>query len=137
MEHVRDYPRPPAVEPCDARVVVEHGGEIVADTTRALRVLETTHPPGIYVPREDVRLDLLRRTSRTTVCEFKGRATYFDVLDSADAAWSYEDPVPRYAALRGHVSFYPGRVACRLGDEQVEPEASSFYGGWITSAIAL
>jgi uncharacterized protein (DUF427 family) len=137
MENVWDYPRPPALVPCTRRVRVLAGGEVIADSHAALRVLETSHPPTIYVPPGDVRRDLLVASGRSTLCEFKGRARYFDVLGSREAAWSYPDPVPRYAELRDHVAFYPGRVdACYLGEEQVDPQPGDFYGGWLTSDIA-
>jgi uncharacterized protein (DUF427 family) len=137
MENVWDYPRPPALVPCTRRVRVLAGGEVVADSHAALRVLETSHPPTIYVPPGDVRRDLLVPSGRRTLCEFKGLADYFDVLGSREAAWSYPDPVPRYADLRDHVAFYPGRVdACYLGEERVDPQPGDFYGGWLTSDIA-
>ena len=116
---------------------VEHGGVVIADSTRALRVLETSHPPAIYLPPEDVRTDLLTPVAgRRTFCEWKGHAVYFDVGDAAAAAWAYPAPVPAYAALRDHVSFYPGRVdACHLDEERVQAQAGDFYGGWITADI--
>ncbi len=136
MESVWDYPRPPAVVPCTRRVRVMLGGAVIADSARALRVLETSHPPGIYVPSADVRAGILSASPRTTVCEFKGRAAYYDVGDRRAAAWTYPDPDPRYAALRDHVAFYPGRMdACFLDDEPVRAQAGDFYGGWITADI--
>jgi uncharacterized protein (DUF427 family) len=137
MEHVWDYPRPPAVEPCGQRVRVELGGELVADSTRALRVLETSHPPVIYIPPDDVAPGWLAPSrSRTTWCEFKGRAHYLSAVDRPDArdvAWTYPAPSPGYEALRGYIAFYPGRVdAAYLDDERVEAQESDFYGGWIT-----
>ena len=140
MESVWDYPRPPAVEPCKRRVRVVRGGVTIADSAHALRVLETSHPPGIYIPPQDVAEGVLRPSrARATVCEWKGRATYWDLADGDHAvpvAWSYVDPVAAYAALRDHVSFYPGRVdACFLDDERVVPQEGDFYGGWITDGI--
>ena len=81
MERVWDYPRPPALVPCDRRVRVVVDGVVVADSTAALRVLETSHPPTVYVPPDDV-LDgaLVASAARSTVCEWKGRATYLDVV---------------------------------------------------------
>ena len=77
-ESVWDYPRPPAVVPCERRVRVVHGGETIAESKRALRVLETSSPPTIYIPREDVREDLLIEAGddATTECEWKGTASY-------------------------------------------------------------
>jgi uncharacterized protein (DUF427 family) len=114
---------------------------VIADSTAALRVLETSHPPTVYVPPGDV-LDgaLVASTARSTVCEWKGRATYLDVVAGERrvpaAAWTYRDPVPAYAALRDHVAFFPGRVdAAWLGDERVIAQEGDFYGGWITSDL--
>ena len=140
-ESVWDYPRPPAVEPCAARVRVELGGHTLADSTRALRVLETSHPPTIYIPPGDVRHELLAESrSRPTWCEFKGAARYLDaVVDgrrTPAVAWTYPAPTARYAMLRDHVAFYPGRVdAAHLGDARVHAQDGDFYGGWITRAL--
>jgi uncharacterized protein (DUF427 family) len=124
--------------PCERRVRVELAGEVLADSTRALRVLETSHPPTIYIPPTDVRGELLAESdARATWCEFKGAARYLDaVIDSRRfkaVAWSYPDPSPGYEALRAHVAFYSGRVdAAWLDDERVQAQQSDFYGGWIT-----
>ena len=135
-----DYPRPPRVEPVNRTVRVEFGGREIARSDRALRVLETSHPPGIYVPLDDVAADVLELTPSSTFCEFKGRASYYSVRVgdrvSADAGWTYREPSPGYEALAGAVSFYPGRVdACYLGEELVAPQEGNFYGGWITSEV--
>ena len=116
---------------------VQAGGELIADSTRALRVLETSHPPAIYVPPEDIRMDALTPSAqRRTFCEWKGRAHYYDVAGVPAAAWAYADPRPAFAALRGFVSFYPGRVdACFLDEERVQPQPGDFYGGWITADV--
>jgi uncharacterized protein (DUF427 family) len=136
MESVWDYPRPPAVEPSARRARVEHGGVVVADSERALRVLETSQPPGIYFPPEDVRMDLLEAHRQRTLCEWKGQAHYWTVAGADAAAWSYPQPVGSYAALRDHVAFYPQRVdACYLDDERVQANGGDFYGGWITADI--
>lgn len=141
MERVWDYPRPPAVVPCERRVRIELGGVVLADSTRALRVLETSHPPTVYVPPEDIRGDLLAASSvRATWCEFKGTARYLDAVagDRSVAAvgWTYDDPTAGYEALRHHVAFYPGRVdAAWMGDERVQAQAGDFYGGWITADL--
>jgi uncharacterized protein (DUF427 family) len=140
MESVWDYPRPPRVEVSTRRVRVEFAGVVIADTTRALRVLETSHPPVFYIPPEDVRSEYLRPGPRTTWCEFKGEAMYYDLVagerTAANAAWYYPDPTRGYEALRDHIAFYPGRVdAAWVDDEQVQPQPGDFYGGWITSEI--
>ncbi|QEC49353.1 DUF427 domain-containing protein [Baekduia soli] len=142
MERVWDYPRPPAVVPCTRRVRVQAAGEIVADSAMALRVLETSHPPAIYVPPGDVRADLVvpSPVGRTTWCEYKGTARYLDVVVAGRrleaVAWTYPQPSPGYEALRDHVAFYPGRVdAAWLDDERVQAQPGDFYGGWITADL--
>src|SRR3954453_5666244 len=140
MERVWDYPRPPAVQACTRRVRLELRGELIADSTRALRVLETSHPPTLYLPPEDVRGDLLSASAaRSTWCEFKGAARYFDATVGEGrvraVAWSFPDPPPGYEALRDHLAFYPGRVdAAWLDDEQVHAQEGDFYGGWAPRA---
>jgi uncharacterized protein (DUF427 family) len=142
MENVWDFPRPPGVEPCDRRVRIEVAGAVLADSTRALRVLETSHPPTIYVPPEDIRADLfVASAAGGSYCEFKGVARYLDaVVDGRrrpSIAWTYPSPSPRYTALREHVAFYPGRVdRAWLGEERVTAQEGDFYGGWITADLA-
>jgi uncharacterized protein (DUF427 family) len=140
MESVWDYPRPPGVEASQRLVRVEFAGEVIAETTRAYRVLETGHPPVYYIPPEDVRSEFLRRSRRRTWCEFKGEASYYDLVvggrEVRDVAWFYHEPPARYAAIRDHIAFYPGRVdAAWVGGEQVRAQAGDFYGGWITPDI--
>ena len=144
MESVWDYPRPPRVERSAHAVSVRHAGVAVAESGsgRAWRVLETSHPPVYYVPRDDVAAGLLvASAARRTVCEFKGVASYWDLVVGGvvvpAAAWSYEEPADGYAELAGAVAFYPGRVdECRVGDERVRPQEGDFYGGWITADVA-
>ena len=141
MENVWDYPRPPAVMACERHVRLELGGEVLAESSRAVRVLETSHPPTIYVPSADVRADLLAPSgARSTWCEFKGRARYLDAIIPGGlvraVGWTYREPSPGYEALRHHIAFYPGRVdRAWLGDELVEAQESDFYGGWITGDL--
>ena len=140
MESVWDYPRPPRLEASRRLVRVEFAGEVIAETTRAFRVLETSHPPVYYIPPEDVRSEALRPSRRHSLCEWKGRASYYDLVvgtrEVRDAAWYYPDPTPRFAAIRDYVAFYPSRVdAAFVDDEQVQPQAGDFYGGWITAEI--
>jgi uncharacterized protein (DUF427 family) len=112
-------------------------GELVADSTSALRLLETSHPPTYYIPPKNVRMDLLEATDRRTFCEFKGSARYFTLRVgdrvAEDCAWTYPDPTPGYAELRDHVAFFAGKVdECWVGDAKVQPQPGGFYGGWIT-----
>jgi uncharacterized protein (DUF427 family) len=140
-ESVWDYPRPPVVVPSDRHVRIEHGGQVVAETHRALRVLETAGAPTWYLPRQDVRMDLLRPAPhRRTVCEWKGEASYFDLVAgdriSPLAAWTYERPRPEYEEIAGHVAFYAGRVGLALVDgERARPQPGGFYGGWVTEDV--
>lgn len=140
-----DYPRPPRVEPVDDRITVVvadgHGVEhTLADTTAALRVLETSQAPAYYVPPGDVDLGLLRPSRRHTFCEWKGRADYVDVVlpDRVipDAGWCYPQPRPAFATIAGHLAFYAGKVdRCTVGDDLVTPNDGDFYGGWITPRV--
>ena len=141
MERVWEYPRPPAVVPCRRRVRVELAGEVLAESTDALRVLETSHPPTIYIPLTDIRQDLLAESdARSSWCEFKGAARYLDAIVDGRrfiaVGWCYPNPAPGYEALRDHFAFYPGRVEVAwLDDERVHAQESNFYGGWITSEL--
>lgn len=115
-------------------------GVTVADTTRALRVLETSHPPTYYVPAGDVLMELLEPTPRRSFCEFKGTAHYLTlrVADrvAEDCAWSYSEPTAGFRALEDHLAFYPARVdECRVDEEVVKPQPGGFYGGWVTSDL--
>lgn len=136
-----DFPRPPALERGDQHVVVRAGGEVVAETHAPWLVLETSHPPVFYVPSDEVRWDLLEPVAGATLCEFKGVASYADVVvgpvRSSRACWWYDAPVPAFAALAGAVAFYPQRVdACEVDGEVVRAVDGDFYGGWITSAFS-
>lgn len=116
------------------------GDVTVADSSRALRVLETSQAPAIYFPPEDIAMDHLRESRRSSLCEWKGRAVYYDLQAgerrAEAAAWAYPDPVARYAELAGHVAFYAQSAdACWLRDELVAPNQGDFYGGWVTSDI--
>ena len=139
QESVWDYPRPPAVEPVRERVTVEFGGTVVVDTTDAVRVLETSHPPVYYLPRSAVRGELLPAPGASW-CEFKGAARYLD-LRVADrtapaAVWTYPDPSPGYGVLRDRIAVYPGRMdRCTVDGETVVAQEGDFYGGWITSKV--
>ena len=140
QESVWDYPRPPRVEAVRAAIEVEHGGQLLARTTGAHRVLETSHPPVYYLPRADVEMRFLVATDRRSFCEFKGWARYYSVelgdrrID--DVAWSYEDPAPDYEAIRGALAFYAQKMdRCSVAGERVRPQPGGFYGGWITDDI--
>jgi uncharacterized protein (DUF427 family) len=140
QESVWDYPRPPRLEPSRRRVRVIVDDVVVADSDRALRVLETAGPPTYYVHPDDVRMDLLSAAEGHTICEWKGEAGYFHVQvgdrTARKAAWSYPDPKPDFEQIRDYVGFYPGRVdAAYLDDELVRAQPGRYYGGWVTDDI--
>ncbi len=141
QESVWDYPRPPRVEDSDKHIRVVLGGVVIAETRRARRVLETSHPPVYYIPLEDVRLaDHFTPRPGTTFCEWKGAASYYDITVGDRAApggaWTYRRPAPGFEALKDYVAFCPGRMdACFVDGERVQAQPGDFYGGWITSAI--
>ena len=139
MESVWDYPRPPRLESVTKRLQVTLGGAIVADTARGHRVLETSHPPVYYFPLEDITPGaLVPSTRRGSMCEWKGAASYYDVVGGADrhvegGAWTYRSPTLAFAAIRDAVAFYPAPMdSCVVAGELVTPQPGGFYGGWIT-----
>ncbi len=139
-ESVWDYPRPPRVEQSSRQVRVVFSNTTIAETNRALRVLETSHPPVYYIPPGDVQQQFLSRAEHQSYCEFKGLATYYTLRVgekvAENAAWSYHNPSRGYESIKDHLAFYPGRVdACYVDGERVQAQEGDFYGGWITSDI--
>ncbi len=135
---VWDFPRPPRVEPEPRLVVVMDGDDLIARSERALRCLETASPPTIYLPPEDVDLERLAPVEGESLCEWKGRASYLRLATRSilgAIAWRIPEPFEGYESLAGFVSFYAGRLSCRLGDEAVRPQPGGFYGGWVTSDL--
>ena len=140
QESVWDYPRPPRVEASSREVVVVLGGVEVCRTRRALRVLETSHPPGWYLPVADWLAGSLVDAPGSSYCEWKGVASYLTVVGGGvraeRAAWTYRAPVPAYAVLHDTVAVYPGRMDAAFVDgEQVRAQEGGFYGGWITADV--
>ena len=141
QESAWDYPRPPRVETTDEFVEVIFGGLVIASTTRALRVLETSHPPSYYLPIADFATEHIRPSgTRPTFCEWKGLASYFTFSAGGfverDCAWTYPNPTKGYAALVDHLALYPGRMdECRVNGEVVVAQDGGFYGGWITRRV--
>ena len=136
IENVHSYPRPPALEVVPQQIRILLGQAVVAETTAALRVLETHHAPTYYLPRSDVRA-VLTPASGTSFCEWKGDASYWTVqaggAEVQGAAWSYSAPNARFAALKDHIAFYAGKMdACFVGEDRVMPQPGDFYGGWVT-----
>ena len=100
----------------DRRVVVSHGGQVLADSRRAMALYETSLPTRWYLPRDDVRLDLLEGSTTRTVCAYKGEASYYSLASgaAADVAWYYPDPLQDAARVRDHVCFYAERTDLTL-----------------------
>ncbi len=141
QESVWRYPRPAIAEPCARRLRIVHHGLVVADTSRGVRTLETSHPPTYYFPPQDVDARLIRPAPGRSLCEWKGAARYYDVVVQdealAGAAWSYPAPTPPFASLRDHLAFYAAPFdLCTVDGEPVTPQPGGFYGGWITSREA-
>jgi uncharacterized protein (DUF427 family) len=111
------------VTPRDVRVEVRLAGELLAATDRPLCLSETGLPDRWYVPREDVRMDLLRATSFETTCPFKGQASYWSAeLDGTTydgIVWAYEAPIDAASAIAGHLCFYPTRTETTVDGEPV------------------
>ena len=105
---------PISLEPNPKRVVVTLGGKVIADTVAALTLRETTYPAVQYIPRKDVDMAGLERSSTLTYCPYKGEAAYFSIptggTRSVDAVWTYEAPYAAVAGIKDHLAFYPDRV---------------------------
>ncbi len=134
---VWDFPRPPRIEREERSVRVELAGRIVAETTDALRVVETASPPTIYLPEHDVAPGLLDPSDTVAICEWKGAARYFTLRVSqrvvVDGAWCYTDPFPEYRELASRIAFHPARVdLCTLDGAIALAQPGGYYGGWIT-----
>ena len=138
QESVWDYPRPPALVACDSLVSIGDPGKRLAETRRALRVLETASPPTYYLPPDSIDWTRLARAPGGSFCEWKGQASYWALANDPAGtmiAWSYDNPTERFAAIDGYLSCYPGRIPCYVDGERVQPQPGGFYGGWITSKI--
>jgi uncharacterized protein (DUF427 family) len=111
---IPDATHPIAIEPTAGRVLVRVGTTVVADSTRALSLRESTYPVVQYVPLADVDPALLRPSTNETYCPFKGAASYYSIVTAdaelTDAVWTYQDPYDAVASIAGHVAFYADRV---------------------------
>jgi uncharacterized protein (DUF427 family) len=141
QESVWSYPRPAIAAPSAQRLRIVHRGVVVADTTRGVRTLETSHPPTYYFPPDDVDGRLLRPASGRSLCEWKGEARYYNVsVDDeilSKVGWSYPSPTSPFAILKDHLAFYAESFdLCTVDGERVTPQPGGFYGGWITSREA-
>ncbi len=139
FESVWDYPRPPKLEEFDGHVRVVHDNVVIADSNRVLRMLETSHPPTYYIPFDHIEMTLFKESDRRSFCEFKGRASYYDLNMNGlvtDVGWYYPNPNFRYSKLKDHIAIYSSKVdQCLVNDEQVKAQEGDFYGGWITNNI--
>ena len=140
-ENVWDYPRPATTEPFGGTISITmmNGVQLVKGSTSSWRTLETSHPPTYYIPQEDIDMKYLKPTGRTTMCEWKGQASYFDLVDSSgtviasNVAWCYSNPTPTFTSIKNYVSFYAQYFKeCKVNEEVVVPQEGDFYGGWIT-----
>ncbi len=140
QESVWDYPRPPCLDQSTKHIRVHYNGVVIADTTSAYRVLETSHPPTYYIPPADVRKESFVRDKGSSLCEWKGQATYYTIaVDGKRAvrvAWAYHNPMAAFKSLQGYFAIYAHAMdACYCNDELVVPQPGHFYGGWITSDV--
>ena len=140
QESVWDYPRPPRVELSSEEIEIRLGGQVIARTRSSYRVLETSHPPSYYLPVAAFGDGVLRAVAGTTFCEWKGHASYYDLVTRARtaprAAWTYPSPTAGFEAIRDHLSVMPGLVdECLVDGEAVRAQDGGFYGGWITSKV--
>lgn len=140
QESVWDYPRPPRLEEFTGSITIELGGRTIASTATGWRVLETSHPPTYYLPRAAFANGVLRPADGSSWCEWKGQASYYDLVTdkraAPKAAWTYPTPSPRFAPLAGALAVMAAEVdRCTVNGEQVIPQPGGFYGGWITSWI--
>lgn len=140
QESVWDYPRPPRAV-ADTRIVhIVHAGVEIVRSSRAIRVLETSHPPTWYVPMADVAAGVLQPVEQSSFCEWKGMARYYDLRVGEHhvpaVAWGYPAVDAKFPELADTVAFYAGRVDdCFVGGERVTPQPGDFYGGWITGDV--
>jgi uncharacterized protein (DUF427 family) len=140
QESVWDYPRPPRLEQTDRHITIVFNGVTIADTRRAWRVLETSHPPVYYLPPEDIRMAYLISAPGRSWCEWKGEAGYYTLQVNGrraeSVAWTYHQPTPPFAPIKDHVAFYAAPMdACFVDGERVRPQPGNFYGGWITGDV--
>lgn len=135
-----DYPRPPRLEEFGGTITIEFAGWLVASSARGWRVLETSHPPTYYLPAEAFADGVLRPTAGKSWCEWKGQASYFDLVVGATraprAAWTYRTPTSGFEPIAGAVAVMAAEVdRCTVNGENVQPQPGGFYGGWVTSSV--
>ncbi|MEM8846927.1 MAG: DUF427 domain-containing protein [Bacteroidota bacterium] len=132
---VWDFPRPPIVKEVSKHVTIHHGDVSIVDSYYALAVLETASPPTYYIPEKDVAMsELVQIPKKTSMCEWKGSATYWSLKQTPDIpiAWSYKNPFSEFEQLKDYLAFYPHHLDCKVDGEEVKPQPGLFYAGWIT-----
>jgi uncharacterized protein (DUF427 family) len=144
---VWDFPRPPALVRDPREAVVRWGTLEIARSRSVWCVLETAHPPTVYLPWTDVQARWLQPAGGGSFCEWKGPARYWSLVDPAEGsapggrrrlervAWSYPQPLAGAEPLADCVAFYPNDLDCTLGGEAVRPQPGGFYGGWVTPEL--
>ncbi len=140
QESVWDYPRPPRLEPFTGHIRIVFNEQIIFDAHKAFRMLETSHPPTYYLPIKQFKKGIFVPNPKASYCEFKGMASYFDILvngkKATQAAWYYKKPNAGFEPIKDTVSIYAHIMdACYVNDEKVKAQDGEFYGGWITSNI--
>jgi len=105
---------PITIERSPSHVIVRAGGQVIADTREALSLREASYPPVLYVPRRDVDMSLLARSTHTTYCPYKGDCAYYSIPTGGgralNAVWTYEAPYAAVAPIKDHLAFYPDRI---------------------------
>ena len=138
QESVWDYPRPPALKQDSRTISIYDGEQLIAQSTRCYRMLETASPPTFYIPFDDIDIEQCRAIAGNSYCEWKGTASYWALERDKSMqmiAWSYPSPTDVFMPIKNHMAFYPGRINCFINDEKVKPQDGGFYGGWVSDEI--
>jgi uncharacterized protein (DUF427 family) len=102
------------IEPAGGTIIIRANGAVIGESKRALEMREGSYGAVIYVPREDMAMALLDKSTRTSTCPWKGQASYYSIVTPEatlqDAVWSYETPIDDVAQIAGHLAFYTDRV---------------------------
>lgn len=134
---VWDFPRPPSVSLVGASVSVYFEDTLLAQTKACIAVKETANPPTYYIPPEGISFHHLVEIETTSWCEWKGKARYWALKQSpiTPIAWDYPTPFDEYEQLSHYMAFYPHHLRCFIDDEQITPQESKTYAGWITKDL--